>query len=477
MLIGREKEQQTLQNLLNSNESEFCAIYGRRRVGKTYLIRETYNYSFTFTHTGVANASKKEQLSAFTDSLQSVWRTKLQMPKDWFDAFTMLEHYIKECPQGKKVIFLDELSWMDTPKSNFISALEHFWNGWATARAEKDIVLIVCASSASWITKKIFHNRGGLYNRLTERIHLNPLTLLECERLANASGLNMGRKEITEAYMILGGIPFYWSLMKRDKSLAQNIDTLFFNPDAKLCDEFTELYSSLFNNPQPYINIVKLLGKKKSGYTRKEIEQSLKLCSSGTLTDQLDDLERSGFIRSYKNLVKSERDTIFQLIDNFTLFYFSFMEKGHTENNWSATLQSSKHNSWAGIAFERVCLWHTTQIKKALSINGISAGFFSWVYKPTEEEKSYGMKGVQIDMLIDRADNVINLCEMKFSNGDFTVDSETEMNLRNKISVLKQKSKTKKAIHPVLVTTYGVTKNAHAGIFLHTITLEDLFTD
>lgn len=477
MLIGREQEQQTLLNLLKSDESEFCAVYGRRRVGKTYLIRESFNYSFTFSHTGVAKAGINRQLSAFRDSLQSFSGNKLHLPKDWFDAFIMLEEYVKACPSGKKIIFIDELSWMDTPKSGFVSALEHFWNGWATARAEHDIVLIVCASSASWITKKIFHNRGGLYNRLTERIHLNPLTLAECEKLAVASGFNMSRKDIAEAYMILGGIPFYWSLMRRDLSLAQNIDNLFFSSNAKLCDEFTELYSSLFKNPKPYINIVRLLGKKKSGCTRREIEQGLKTGSSGTLTSQLEDLERSGFIRSYRNLVKSERDTIFQLIDNYTLFYFAFLEKGNSENKWSVSTMSSEHNSWAGLAFERLCLWHTTQIKKALSVNGISAEFYSWFYKPTDEEKSYGIKGVQIDMLIDRADNVINLCEMKFSNGEYTIDADTESNIRHKMSMLIQKAKTKKSIHPILITTYGLTKNIHSNIMLHVVTLDDLFAE
>ena len=393
----------------------------------------------------------------------------------------MLEELLSEKTERKKVVFLDELSWMDTPKSNFVSALEHFWNSWATARREKDIVLIVCGSSSSWITKKIFRNRGGLHNRLTERIHLAPFCLAECERYAEVAGLNMSRKEITEAYMILGGVPYYWSLLEREYSLAQNVDRLFFAPEGKLRNEFDDLYASLFENAEPYLSIVQALGEKKVGMTRTEMEETIGKTSSGTLTKRLEDLELSGFIRRYACLGKKERSTLYQLIDPFTLFYFSFMRNdgGTDEHYWSTKQESPVHNTWAGLAFERVCLWHVPQIKQALGIAGVSSQVYSWTYRPKNEQKEAEEKeeGAQVDLLIDRNDKVINLCEMKYADADFLMSANEEERIRHRRSKFVEVTKTRKAVHITLVTTYGLKRTAHAGIVQQVVTLEDLFKD
>ena len=481
MLIGRKKEQAVLRNLLDKEESQFCAVYGRRRVGKTYLIRETFNYQFAFQHTGFAKASLSQQLAGFRDSLQRANGKRYRKPRSWMEAFGMLEELLSEKTERKKVVFLDELSWMDTPKSNFVSALEHFWNSWATARREKDIVLIVCGSSSSWITKKIFRNRGGLHNRLTERIHLAPFCLAECERYAEVAGLNMSRKEITEAYMILGGVPYYWSLLEREYSLAQNVDRLFFAPEGKLRNEFDDLYASLFENAEPYLSIVQALGEKKVGMTRTEMEETIGKTSSGTLTKRLEDLELSGFIRRYACLGKKERSTLYQLIDPFTLFYFSFMKNngGTDEHYWSTKQESPVHNTWAGLAFERVCLWHVPQIKQALGIAGVSSQVYSWTYRPKNEQKEAEEKeeGAQVDLLIDRNDKVINLCEMKYADADFLMSANEEERIRHRRSKFVEVTKTRKAVHITLVTTYGLKRTAHAGIVQQVVTLEDLFKD
>lgn len=479
MLIGRKKEQALLRNLLEKEEPQFCAVYGRRRVGKTYLIRETFNYQFAFQHTGFAKSSLSKQLAGFRDSLQRASGKRFRIPRSWMEAFGLLEEMLSEKTERKKVVFLDELSWMDTPKSNFVSALEHFWNSWATARREKDIVLIVCGSSSSWITKKIFRNRGGLHNRLTERIHLMPFSLAECERYAEVAGLNMSRKEITEAYMALGGVPYYWSLLDREYSLAQNIDRLCFSTDGKLQGEFDDLYASLFENTEPYLAIVEALGKKKIGMTRLELEDNIGKTSSGTLTKRLEDLELSGFIRRYACLGKKERNTLYQLIDPFTLFYFCFM-KGHPgtdEHYWTAKLESPIHNTWAGLAFERVCLWHVPQIKQALGIAGVSSQVYSWTYQPKKQGDNEDEKGVQIDLLIDRNDKVINLCEMKFSESEYAVSAKEEENLRRRRSTFAEVTKTRKAVHITLVTTYGLKRTTHAGIIQQTVTMDDLFKE
>ena len=475
MLIGRKKEQAILRNLLEKEEAHFCAVYGRRRVGKTYLIRETFNYQFAFQHTGLAKAPLTKQLSAFRDSLQRTCGKRFRVPRTWLEAFALLEDVLSERTERKKVVFLDELSWMDTPKSNFVGALEHFWNGWVSARPEKDIVLIVCGSSSSWITKKIFRDRGGLHNRLTERIHLAPFTLAECERFANVAGLNMSRKEIIEAYMVMGGVPYYWSLLEREYSLAQNIGQIFFAEDGKLRGEFNDLYASLFDNSQPYLSIVEALGMKKIGMTRLELEEALSETSSGTLTRRLEDLELSGFIRSYACLGKKERNTLYQLIDPFTLFYFSFMKNNPSTDAhyWVAQMGTPTYNTWSGLAFERVCLWHVPQIKQALGIAGVLSQVFSWTYIPTKKEEN----GVQIDLLIDRKDQVINLCEMKYSNSEFQISAKEEERLRQRRNVFSTLTKTRKAIHITLVTTYGLKRTAHANIIQQVVTIEDLFKD
>ena len=464
-----------MRNLLEKEEPQFCAVYGRRRVGKTYLIRETFNYQFAFQHTGFAKASLSKQLAGFRDSLQRASGRRFRVPRSWMEAFGMLEEVLSEKPERKKVVFLDELSWMDTPRSNFVSALEHFWNSWATARREKDIVLVVCGSSSSWITKKIFRNRGGLHNRLTERIHLAPFCLAECERYASVAGLNMSRQEITEAYMVLGGVPYYWSLLEREYSLAQNIGRLCFGSEGKLKNEFDDLYASLFENTQPYLSIVEALGQKKVGMTRLELEQTLNEKSSGTLTKRLEDLELSGFIRSYACLGKRERSTLFQLIDPFTLFYFSFMKDNNSadEHYWSAKLESPVHNTWAGLAFERVCLWHVPQIKQALGIAGVASQVYSWTYQPKDKDE----EGAQIDLLIDRNDKVINLCEMKYFDSDYLMTANEEKKIRQRRSVFSTATKTRKAVHITLVTTYGLRRTAHAGIVQQVVTLDDLFKE
>lgn len=473
MLIGRKKEQQILRNLLQKEESQFCAVYGRRRVGKTYLIRETFNYQFAFQHTGFAKMPLKKQLAGFRDSLQAASGQKFRIPHNWFEAFSLLEEVLSEKKERKKVVFLDELSWMDTPKSNFISALEHFWNSWATARREKDIVLIICGSSTSWITKKIFHNRGGLHNRLTERIHLLPFNLAECEQYANVAGLNMSRKDIAEAYMIMGGVPFYWSLLDCQYSLAQNTDMLFFSNDGKLKNEFNDLYASLFENAEPYMAIVETLGKKKKGMTRLELEKALDEKSSGTFSKRLEDLEMSGFIRSYVCLGKKERNTLYQLIDPLTLFYLLFMKnKRKTDRHyWTKSINTPSHNTWAGLAFERLCLWHIPQIKQALGISGITSNVYSWSYQPKNEEE----QGAQIDLLIDRGDQVINLCEMKFSDSVFTMTNKEEERLRSRRDIFAEVTKSRKAMHYTLVTTYGLKHNIHTGIIQQVVVLDDLF--
>ena len=471
MLIGRHNEQKLLHATLESDKSEFVAIYGRRRIGKTYLVRETFDYRFTFQHTGVQNADKTRQLSEFAESLQRAGMQKVRKLKNWFEAFHALENFLETLPTSKKIIFIDELPWMDTPKSDLVSALEHFWNGWATTR--KDIILVVCGSATSWIISKISKNYGGLHNRLTRQIQVKPFTLHECELYAQARELGMNRRQILETYMVLGGIPYYWSLLQRELSWSQNIDNLFFAENAELRNEFDALYSSLFRNPRTYIQIVNILGNKKAGMTRGEIASSLGEDNGGTLSHALADLEQCGFIRAYNSIGKLKKNTIYQLIDSYTLFYFKFIQENKQKDKhfWSRSLTKPIYNAWSGLAFERVCLIHAEQIKKALGIAGVISNIYSWTYKAQNNDET----GAQIDMLIDRDDNVINLCEIKFASDKYEIKKGYDEELRHKSNIFQDKTGTRKAVNIVMISTYGLTKNAYSNDIMAQVVMDNLF--
>ena len=464
MLLGREKEKAILLDAFGSEDSEFIAVYGRRRVGKTYLIRETFNYQFAFQHTGILGASLGEELSEFRQSLYNAGMKKANMPKTWYEAFHLLETFLDTLPEGKKVVFIDELPWMDTVRSNFIRALDHFWNSWATMR--KDILLVVCGSATSWIIDNIVMNYGGLHNRLTRKIHLNPFTLHECELYCNALKLGYNRKLILEAYMALGGIPYYWSFMKKGLSVAQNFDRMFFDEDGELAHEYDALYASLFKNPSVHIQIIHTLSKKKMGMTRAELIRQSLLTDNDKLSKALKELEQCGFIRLYTCIGKKVKDAVYQLMDNYTLFYFQFIlqNKNGDSNYWTSMYNSPLHNTWAGLAFERVCLQHLNQIKAGLGFSGVVCTAHSWTNPKA-----------QIDLLIDRNDGIINVCEMKYSKGKYALDSTELQRMQNRVDTFVAESGTDKAIHLTLITACGVTETSDTSGIHSLLTMDDLF--
>lgn len=472
MLIGRDKEQSILLNLLNKQESQFCVIYGRRRVGKTYLIRQTFQNNFLFSHTGVANGNKSTQLKEFYLSLLRYGLPKQHSrPSDWSEAFMSLLSLIEQTPTNeKKVIFLDELSWLDAKQSGFVSALEHFWNGYLSAR--EDVVLITCCSSTTWIINNIINNTGGLYNRVTEQINLQPFSLSACQEYVRASNLELSAKDIAEAYMIMGGIPYYWSFLRKGESLAQNVDRLFFYENATFKNEFNALYASIFKRPENYISIVKALGSKRYGMKRDEILKTAKLSNNAVFKRTLIELEQSGFIRSYNSFGKPKNDLIYQLIDNFTLFYLQFIQenKSHEANFWSYNIDSPIYYNWAGIAFERLCLWHIPQIKAALGISGVYAECSAWHQKANNSNK-----GIQIDLIIDRKDGIINLCEMKYSNQEYAITQDYNNWMIERKEIFRKYSKTPKAIHLTMVTSFGLKRNTYWNSIQSEVKLEDLF--
>jgi len=362
------------------------------------------------------------------------------------------------------VIFIDEISWLDTPRSDFLMALEHFWNGWACSRS--DIMLIVCGSATSWIMNKLINNHGGLHNRLTANIYLQPFTLRETELYLKSQNCDYSRYDIAECYMTMGGIPYYLSKIDSDLSIAQNIDNLFFADNAELKNEFQNLYASLFKNYTDYIKVVEALSIKAKGLSRQEIEKITGLSSGGGLTTVLKNLEYCGFIRSYNTFGKKKYERLYQLLDAYTLFYFKYLEKNEYNDTayWTNSLNTPQHNTWEGYAFEILALQHIAEIKRALGISGIQSAVSAW-------------KGgtAQIDLIINRKDGIINLCEIKFSGKEFVIDKDYEANLRNKLFSFKEETKTKKAVHLLMLTTFGLTQNKYSGIVQKEITLDDLF--
>ncbi len=470
-MVGRKDERRRLLAAKESEYSEFVAVYGRRRVGKTFLVRETFGYSFTFQHTGVANGTLMEQLYQFRAAIMEQGYEECPPLSNWFEAFDALKKVISRSAEAKKIVFIDELPYMDVVGSRLIPALEHFWNSWASAR--KDVLLIICGSATSWVLNNVVHSRGGLHGRVTERIRLQPFNLAECREYAVSLGMEMTDYQIAELYMVLGGIPYYWKYLDSSLSPAQNIDEMFFAGSDKLENEFDELYSSLFRKKDAYMRIVSALGLKKAGMSRGEVAIGARISNSGTLTKYLQELEQCGFIRRYVLPGRKTKDAIYQLMDNFTLFHFKFIFNNvkHDRHFWTSSLDSPFHVAWEGLAFERLCLWHVEQIKRALQIGGVLTNSYAWRHVADSPDDV----GAQIDLLIDRNDGIINICEMKFCDDEYAITADDMKAMRRKKAVFKENTSTRKAIHITYVTTFGLKRNAYANDVQSVVTLEDLF--
>ena len=474
-IIGRIQETKELQALYQAKKPVFAVVYGRRRVGKTFLVRELFDGKLAFYHTGLSpyelngQKLKEKQLSNFYSSLVRYGSKQETVPADWLEAFNALISLLEEKgKQERQVVFIDELPWMDTPRSGFITALEHFWNGWGAGR--ENLMLIVCGSATSWISDKLLNNKGGLFDRTTDEIRLRPFTLGECEKYYKANDIVMSKYDQVQCYMATGGIPYYISMLQKGKSLAQNIAHLFFAPTAKLAFEFDRLYSSLFTNAEDCKKIVRQLAKKRQGFTRKEIQAATRLSDGGGLSATLKALEVSDFISSYVKHGYPRRETYYRLTDFYSKFYLSFIDGKKTTNPryWQDNLLTPELTAWRGFTFESLCFYHLPQIKQALGISGVQTEVSPW---KSRKEKD----GAQIDMVIDRADRVINICEMKFCEDDFSINASYDKTLRNKLSTFVEETKCKSTLHLTVVTTYGLKFNEYSGRVQSVVTMEELF--
>jgi AAA+ ATPase superfamily predicted ATPase len=472
-LIGRDVEKRLLQEAMDSGAPELIALFGRRRVGKTFLIRQYLGKHLSFEFVGTREAKLNEQLGNFNKALgAAAGNDKLyQKPANWADAFDQLSHYLApKLAAGRSVIFLDEFPWLSTHKSGFMPVFDHWWNSWGTKQA--NLVAVICGSAASWMIENVVNNKGGLHNRITRKIRLLPFNLQETEEFLQAWQVNLDRYQILQLYMIMGGIPHYLKEIHKGESSTQAIDRICFTKDGLLESEFKNLYHSLFDDVTRHLAVVRALASNNSGLSRGEIIVKAGLTSGGTITGLLEELIESGFVTAWQPYDKKSRDTIYKLADEFTHFYLKFMEGNRASGDgvWQSFSTGQSWKSWSGIAFERVCLKHIPQLKKALGIAGVHTEESAWRHLPKKG------KGAQIDLLLDRKDFVINICEMKYSESEFVIDKGYASDLENKRDVFKRETGTKKSLFLILVTTFGVKGNEYfTKLVQNSITMDSLF--
>ena len=485
MLIGREKEIEKLNELYEGGSSELVALYGRRRVGKTFLINEVFSGKITFHHAGLSpiddryssSAARKsrmrDQLKHFYRSLTQQGMKKSKIPESWLDAFYMLEDYLQAMDDGqtRQLVFFDEIQWLDTPRSGFMTGFEAFWNGWACHR--HNLMVIVCGSSNSWILDKVINNHGGLYDRVTCQIRLAPFSLYECEKFFDGNGVVMSRYDIVQAYMMVGGIPYYLRYFDRKLSLPQNIDEMFFAENAPLKYEYDRLFTSLFVNPEVMKSIIEALGTKSMGLTRQELLQKTGIANSGEFSNQLKALIAGTFIMKYCSFGNSKREEYYKLIDPFCIFTIRFVKdriKGGSIS-WTNISDSGSVNAWRGYAFENVCFNHVRQLKCALGISGVVTNETLWSKKGNKEET-----GTQIDLIIERKNHVGNMSEIKFYNDEFVISKDYHFTLVRRRNLLTERIPKRAVIHNTLITTYGLRRNEYFSDFVNVITIDDLFS-
>lgn len=470
-IIGRKQEILELEDLYSNGRSEFVVLYGRRRIGKTFLVNELFGDKFTFSHTAlspVEMAGKdlmRMQLRHFTHSLIRYGAEITQEPANWLDAFFILENLLEKRSADERIlVFIDELPWLDTPRSGFLTAFEAFWNGWGSKR--NNLMLVVCGSAVSWISDKLLGSKGGLYNRTTSEIKLKQFSLNECEEFFRSRYIMLDRYDILQSYMIFGGVPYYLDFFSKGTSLAGNVDRMIFNRKGKLSNEFERLFSSIFTNPEEAEKVIKVLANKRIGYTREELLKQTGIADGGGFTKLLRSLEESDFIRKFRYFGEKAKHTRYRLVDNFCLFHLYFLHRKTTDDPqfWQHNQNSPSVNSWRGFAFENVCADHVWQIKFALGISGVHTETFSWRGRES-----------QIDLIIDRDDRLINLCECKFSSREFVIDKEYDTVLRERQAAFMEETGTRKSTMMTLITPFGLKRNEYFGRIQNTITSEDLF--
>lgn len=473
-IIGREEEQHVLENIVTNTKADLVAVYGRRRVGKTYLIRNCLRKHIAFEYSGVHNVETTVQLANYYKALAAQLNNNIALPKptDWFAAFDITSQLLQKKMHRKKVVFfLDEFPWMQTPKSNFLAAFEQFWNTWAAK--QNNLAVVLCGSAASWMIQNVVRNKGGLHNRITHKIALQPFTLYQTEMFLKSRNVVLNRYQIIQLYMAFGGVPHYLEQVSPGVSAAQAIDKICFTKNGFLYNEFTDLYKALFDNADRHFKVIRALAAKPMGLNRNEIIKLCKLQSGGSTSSLLEELSASGFITHYVPLGKKSKDSIYKLTDEYSLFYLKFMEtnRGGVKGTWVRISDTPTWKSWSGLAFENVCMKHIPALKRALGISGIYSETSIWKSRGNNSKDS-----AQIDLVINRRDNCMNLCEIKFHETPFSIDKKYAAALLQKKNIFKQETKTNKQLFITLITSMGVQANEYStGLIDQQLNLDQLF--
>ena len=478
-MIGRKVEFEKMDAALRKDRAQLIAVYGRRRVGKTFLVNEFFDGKFSFKHTAVSpidEVTKKKKKNQMKIQLQEFYYSmrsygldnSVSVPKDWQEAFFMLERLLEQKEDGNRmVIFIDELPWMDSAKANFMPAFEHFCNDWCLSR--KNVKLVVCGSATSWILDRLINNKGGLYGRVTTPIYVAPFNLYECKEFLKADGLRLDEYDICQAYIAFGGIPYYLDQFRKGLSIAQHIDAILYDENAPLKDEFDRLFLSQFSAPEELKKIVTTLAGARSGMSRDELVKKGGFSSGGTLTENLSALKKSKLIREY--IPFGDTVSKYKVVDPFCIFYLKHVRpNSNTPNYWQIAGKSASVVSWMGLAFEDLCWNHVKQIKRALGIEGVITQESPWNI-PSDALHN----GAAIDLIINRDDRYICMCEMKFSRGEFEVKKSYNTTLQNRMTRVQEIIGNTKTVLSVLVTTYGLKRNEYASRFDWVVTMEDLF--
>lgn len=470
-IIGREAETGLLEECYRSGKAELVAVYGRRRIGKTFLVKNIFMDRLDFVITGMYDGSLKEELAIWNQKLTEHSGQSYPAAQSWIEAFSQLKRYIQSLKKDRIVIFIDELPWFDTPRSRFVKAFEQFWNDWASSQSS--LMIIVCGSATTWMNENIITQKGGLHNRVTRKIKLSPFNLYETSQFLASKNIKWSDHQIAECYMILGGTPYYLDLLRKEYSLAQNIDFLFFKTNAELSEEYGILLKSLFKKAEVYRKTIEILGKNGKGMTRKELAAKIKVSQGGGLSTILENLENCDFIRSYSAFGKKSRDVMYQLCDMFILFNLRFVVggKGRDESFWSNSMDNPARRAWSGYAFEQLCFNHIPQIKDCLGIKGVLSNVCSWS-RPADKDN--GVKGRQIDMLIERRDQVINICEAKFSVVKYVMTEKYLHEMNARMEDFRMSVNTGYALHLTMIASAGLARNAYSDQVQSVVTLKDL---
>lgn len=465
-IVGRVEERRVLSEAAQGDRAALVAIYGRRRVGKTHLVRNhleplagTY-----FEAIGQHAAPREVQLDNFKQRLESVFfGHRLPRLTDWREALSLLGDGVIAAAERKPtkpvVVFFDELPWLATHRSGLLPAIDYLWN--ARLSRVPNLVWVLCGSAASFMLDRLINAKGGLHNRITHRLRLEPFRLGEVRELLARRGLRRGTMQALELYMAFGGVPYYLLQVPSGMSASQAIGHVCFGQAGQLRDEFGRLFASLFDDASDHERLVRAAATSRGGMSRDELIAAAGLKSGGRATRWLDELEAAGFLARFVPYGRTTRDASYRLVDEYSLFHLRWIEPAPASSfgargtkHWISKASSPAFRAWAGYAFEGICLKHTAQIEKALGIDTMANEVGTW--RHVARRGAHDDAGAQVDLLFDRPDGIINLCEIKHAAEEFVLTKALAKELVTKAEIFRARTNTKKEVVTTLITTLGL---------------------